>query len=173
MGLFDFLFNIKKYETIDYCYVNYHNKLKGIQKFHQDHPEIPIYGFFRKDIQQILEIYPDLKIHHIKTTLPYSSTKSGVFIDHYPTFNKEKEVIESMNLTKVYFFTSLDSAIFKLIKTENITRILKSLNVKEEEVLSHSYISNAIKNIQKKNQSKIKTEWLADSTEEWFKKNIL
>ena len=117
MGLFDFLFPKKTYNAIDYWYVNQSQKQQGIVKLAKENPGISIYSYFKKDIETFNKLYPELKIKHINLYPVHNNDSICIIIDHYPLYKKEQAVLAALKVPTIYFFSSLDSIIFKKINT--------------------------------------------------------
>jgi hypothetical protein len=93
-----------------------------------------------------------------------------IFIEHYPLAEKEQQVFAALG-ADVHIFSSLDEGFFKLFGGERISVLLDKIGMEENEGLSHSMITKAIRNAQDKIASKLTLEQSAGSMEEWMHKN--
>ncbi|MBL7733032.1 MAG: hypothetical protein JNM88_17815 [Chitinophagaceae bacterium] len=103
---------------------------------------------------------------------PQAGGKIPIFAEHYPLRSKENELYEKMNLKGVQVYSSLKEPLFLQFGGERIVELMKKLGIKEDEVLEHAMISNAIKNAQEKIAKKISYEQSAQSQDDWFKRNL-
>jgi preprotein translocase subunit SecA len=63
--------------------------------------------------------------------------------------------------------------LFKQFGGERIQMMMKQLGVEQQEMLEHPMISKSLENAQRKLEKKVGTEHLANSPEEWFRKNSI
>ena len=98
--------------------------------------------------------------------------KMIVFAEHYPLSQKEQALFKTLNLKKVPVTSSLDEPLFMHFGGEKTIEIMKSLGMKEDEVIGHSFITSAIRNAQQKLEKKVKVEKQASSAQEWFTLNL-
>ncbi len=99
-----------------------------------------------------------------------------VFTEHYPTFQKEKDLLDSLEIQlqgkfDVVFCTHLQHPLMQIFGSERIQKLMEMLGVGEEECIEHSMISTSIERAQKKVGEKVITEALASSAESWFRLN--
>lgn len=103
---------------------------------------------------------------------PQYTNLTPVFAEHYPLRSKEEELFARMSLPSVQVYSSLAEPLFQKFGGDRIIDLMQKLGMKEEEVIEHKMISNAIRNAQDKIGKKINYEQSAHSQEDWFKKNL-
>ncbi len=97
--------------------------------------------------------------------------------EHYPTPTPEQHLLEALRRIPaasmwLTYFESLDSLLFQRFTSERFHTLLKTMGFKEEEELSHKFITQAIRNAQKKVKSETPFEKQTDSAEDWFRENL-
>lgn len=98
--------------------------------------------------------------------------KIAVFGEHYPIHSKEEALYKKLNLEKVEVFSSLREPLFEKFGGDKIIHLMLQLGMKEDEVIEHTMISNAIRKAQDKIEQKLLLEQTAHSQEEWLIKNV-
>jgi hypothetical protein len=101
-------------------------------------------------------------------------------LENHPNYNKETNILDLINAAaqrfnrvfKVTFYGSLEENIFKHFRGENITRLLKLLEIQENESISHSMIYSSLVRGQKKIAETLKNEQESYSMKEWWEKNM-
>jgi hypothetical protein len=97
--------------------------------------------------------------------------RSVVFIEHYPMPAKEQQVFATIETGTVTVYSSLDEGLFRLVGGDHISAMLDKLGMDENEGLTHSMISKAIRNAQERIAAKLTIDQSANSMEEWMQKN--
>jgi len=95
-----------------------------------------------------------------------------VFLEHFPLYAKEEELVKNWDVKKLDVYNSLDEPLFKYFGGDKIIALMKQMGIKEEEVIEHSLISKSIRNGQENLAKKINFEQSASSQKEWIEKNI-
>ena len=95
-----------------------------------------------------------------------------VFGEHYPVRAKEEELWQNLNLENVTIYSSLEEPLFQRFGGERIITLMKQLGMEENETISHTMISQSIRNAQEKIAKQVSFEQTAGSQEDWFKKNL-
>jgi hypothetical protein len=92
--------------------------------------------------------------------------------EHYPLPAVELEFFKRLNLTEVPVLSSLDEPFFEKFGGAKTTGLMRTLGMKENEVLGHPMISKSIRNAQEKIGAKVKNEKKARSQREWMVLNV-
>lgn len=95
-----------------------------------------------------------------------------IVAEHYPLQQKETDLFTSLGLAEVTIFSALDEPLFSLFGSENIIRLMQTMGMKDDEPVSHSYITAAIHRAQEKIAAQVTLEQSAVSQEEWFRRNV-
>ncbi len=98
--------------------------------------------------------------------------KNVVFAEHYPLHQKELTLVENWPLEKIIVYSSMDEPLFKHFGSEKMIPLMKLLGMKEDEVIEHSFVTKSIIKGQAKIAALVTIEQLANSQEEWLKKNL-
>ena len=99
--------------------------------------------------------------------------KKVLFLEHHPLVEKEKEMLEKLQLKEAIFYSALDEPLFKHFGTDRIISIVERLGLSENEGIEHTMITNAIKNAQEKISKQVVIDHTAQSQADWFSKNIV
>lgn len=103
---------------------------------------------------------------------PQLAGKTVLFAEHYPMRSKEEELYRKMNLKTVQVFSSLKEPLFQWFGADKIIQMMKQLGMKEDEVIEHSMVSNAIRNAQEKIEKRVLLDQAALSQNDWLEKNL-
>lgn len=101
-----------------------------------------------------------------------TNNKLVVMIEHYPLERTEQDFFKRLQLKDVPVLSALDEPLFMQFGGERMIELIKKLGTDENEILSHSMISSAIKNAQRKLGMQIVAEQKATSQEKWFAQNL-
>lgn len=101
--------------------------------------------------------------------------KSYIIVaEHYPLFERDEDVIawiSRISSSTVCFYESMDSELLKPFGSEKIVSLLEKMNWDKNTFMSHSFITKAIENAQRKISEKTTCDVRADSAEKWFEYN--
>lgn len=128
-----------------------------------------------KNTQAIFSNASDWTERCILANQVHSSQTDGkkvVMAEHYPLQQKEKDLFDRLHLSGVEIWSALDEPLFKEFGSDKIVKMMKQLGMKEDEVIEHSMISDAITNAQKKIWERLVTDQAAASQEEWLHLNL-
>jgi hypothetical protein len=99
-----------------------------------------------------------------------------LLLGRYPLPDVENRVIESLAThfpgSSMSFCLSLDDAFFEIFGSNNLSPMMESLGMKDDEFVEHKLVSKAIRNAQEKLARNILAEVKAHSEKEWMEKNI-
>jgi preprotein translocase subunit SecA len=115
--------------------------------------------------------------NYLRDRLPLETKEVVIlFAEHYPLFNAEERVLKSLesfgNHVSFFFYNSFDDPLLTRFGAVNTVELIKSLGIKEDEMISSPMITKAITRIQKKIGSKVKFEIRSFSMEDWFEQNL-
>ncbi|NVO03951.1 MAG: hypothetical protein HXX09_14740 [Bacteroidetes bacterium] len=178
MGLFNF-FN-KKTDTIqvrDLVWISHSAKLKGCINLLKEFPEAIIVSWFPETQKIFSNYFSENGIQkEVKLTRTFSLAFKGqmpiIFLEHYPLKSKEVELMRNWDIEKVIILSSLDEPFFENFGSERIIGLMKTMGMKDDEFIENTMISSAIENAQNKIEKKIAFDNAANSSKEWFAKNI-
>lgn len=94
--------------------------------------------------------------------------KMVVFAEHYPLMQAEQDLFSKLNQNDVPVLSSLDEPIFKNFGGDKIAEVMKSMGMKEDEVIGHTMVSKSIQRAQKALAKNFSAEGKALSQKEWF-----
>jgi preprotein translocase subunit SecA len=99
-----------------------------------------------------------------------------LFAEHFPLFSVEESIFKSMEplgkRLSYTFYLSFDEPLLARFGAGNIIEVLAKLGMDKDEMISHTMISAAIKNVQKKIEASVKFEIRSFSMEAWFENNL-
>jgi hypothetical protein len=149
-----------------------------------------VVDLWKKDPEMVIIAWFNSTFHHLEallakeTTSPlflflagdaHSSALSGkkiIFAEHHPLRNKEQELFKQLQLREAIVHSALDEPLFKHFGGEKIIQMMMKLGMKEDSMIEHKMISNAIENAQEKIGNKVLTELTASSQQEWIDRNL-
>ncbi len=169
-------------EIIDLVCLHHKSKLAGFLKLFNAYPGAVVMAWFpdtEKEFRDYLIQNSDEGTENkfsIKTpgTISSFSVKKKVVIllEHYPLREKEEELLKYWEAEKVYVLNAIDEPLFKFFNGDRIITLMGKLRMSENEMLDHPLIQRSIHQAQYKLSKLCKLDRPADSSEEWFKKNI-
>jgi hypothetical protein len=173
-------FSKKELETkvVDRVFISSTAKQAAVREQLRNNQSITILTWFEEsyDLIQTLiksnnlqaEIYlpREIAAHNIRG-------KAVLFLEHYPLINKEKKLLEKLQLKEAIFYSALDEPIFKHFGGGHIISMMEKLGLSENEAIEHPMISSAIKNAQEKISKNVTIDHSALSQADWFSKNIV
>jgi hypothetical protein len=177
------MFNLfkKKEESvkvIDKIWMTQDAKWNGIINLWKKDREIVIIVWFNSSLQHLETLIAGETISAPSLFLArdvHSSQLSGkkiVFAEHYPLRKKEQETFLQWHLNETVIYSGLDEPLFKHFGGDNIIKMMKQMGMKEDSIIEHKMISNAIENAQAKIEKKVLIENTANSQQEWLERNL-
>ncbi len=183
MGFFD-LFG-KKEEGADNAvlrdkvYISAQGKMNACLELAKEQPEMVFIAWFSETVNRFSTFFSDHGLDEgrvkLATTFHPASHPNAplVFLEHYPLAAKELEFAEKHHLASSLVFSSMDEPLFVFFGSEKMIPLVKLLGIKENEPIEHSYVSQSIHKGQHKIADKVTSEHLADSQDEWMRKNMV
>lgn len=176
------MFNLfKKKETsikiVDKIWMNESAKIQSIIKDLAKNKETVFIFWFDDTLERVKNILPekDSSQYSLLNTREAASIHLPVgkliFAEHYPLPQKEKELFEKLKLAEAEVWSAMDEPLFKEFGSEKIVQMMKQFGMKEDQVIEHNMISKAIHNAQEKIEAKVTLDQMANSQEEWLRKN--
>jgi hypothetical protein len=101
-----------------------------------------------------------------------ANNKKLILLEHYPLLKKEIDFISNINPPQVIVLSSLDEPLFEQFGSDKIIQMMKNLGMKDDETIQHPMITKAIAQAQNKLENKVVVENTANSSKEWFERNI-
>lgn len=153
-------------------------KEKAILSLVQGDPTLRLVYWFRETGQhyrQLLEaagLPATVVVEARSLRVEESLAPKIVFIERYPLADKENEVM-AMWPDHVYpAYSSLDEPLFLHFGSERIAGVMKSLGMKEDEVVEHNMITQSLARGQEKIANQVSFDQGAQSQAEWMRKHI-
>ena len=97
--------------------------------------------------------------------------KNPVFAEHHPMHAKEIELVCNWPQKKLFVYTALDEPLLMHFGSDKVITLMKTMGMKEDEMIENTMVSNAIGHAQKKIAAKVSMEQSANSQAEWMMKN--
>ncbi len=118
------------------------------------------------------------KVHNIRQNSLNSEKQplTFLFVEHYPIFSKEEVILNKIGELTAYnasvlFYISLNEPLLQMFGSEKITSLMKTLGLKDDECVTHSFVTKSIENAQKKLEKKVVNDIETRSQDDWFKRN--
>jgi len=97
-------------------------------------------------------------------------------LEHHPLYSVENDFFKHLNNFDIEihltFNLSLDEPLFSIFGKDNIENMMRQMGMTEEEHITHTLITKAIENVQKKTEKKAVSFTDANNADEWYKKNM-
>jgi hypothetical protein len=115
--------------------------------------------------------------NYFRDRLPLETKEVVIlFAEHYPLFKTEERLLKSLesfgNHVSFSFYNSLEDPLLTRFGAVKTVELVKSLGIKEDEMISSPLITRAIERVQKKVGSMVKFEIRSFSMEDWFEQNL-
>jgi len=173
MGIFSFFGNKSMAPKTDIIWITDKAMLNGCIKFFPEYKADMYIAWFddtAEKFSRFLNEENNMNIS-IKTTKNLQSyqldNKKIIFLEHYPLYSKEDNLLRSSSPVNVCFINSLDDGIFQIFRS-NIANLMRTLGLDENEYIENPLVSKSIVNAQKRLEKKVKDDFYARSSEEWF-----
>ena len=173
MGIFN-LFKSSSAPRNDMVWQTHEAKLEGCLKMLTAKPVDICLAWFedtRDKFDRFLntEHQRDIKIVMAKSLFnDYLDNKSVLFLEHYPLYSKEANLLAGKNVHEVWFLSSLGDPIFKLFG-DNLLSLMQKLGMGENECIEHNMVSKSILNAQKKLEKEVWSDFSATSGDDWLR----
>jgi hypothetical protein len=95
-----------------------------------------------------------------------------IFAEHYPLFQKERELYKKLHLPLIEVYSSLDEPLFKHFGSDRITEMTNRINCSENEPFHSRLVTAAIKKAQEKIACMVALEQGATSQAGWLMRNL-
>jgi len=174
MGLFNVFKGNKTFPRTDFTWQTKQAKLQGCADFLSKNKVDLCVAWFEDTYNMYQSVINkgmqrNTKIELAKTLFPYSlDNKVVLFLEHYPLYSKEDNLIGKAKPTKVYFVNSLDDSLLMLF-SGNIGEMMKKMGMKDDECLEHKMISSSIVKAQKKVEKEVWSDYSAKSGDDWIR----
>ncbi len=86
-----------------------------------------------------------------------------LFAEHHPHLYHEEAIIKEIetlctsNYPSIVFFASLDEPLMQHFGSQSIIELMKKMDIKEDEVISHSMVTKSVENAQRKIAKRVTT----------------
>jgi hypothetical protein len=154
--------------------------------------EVFLFCFFDKSIARLQPLMQNnttliLNAEKLKNDFANVTLRSNIqqkhqpiflFAEHHPHLYLQEAIIKEIetlcigNNPAIGFFTSLDEPLMQHFGSQNIIELIKKMELKEDEVISHSIVTKSVENAQRKIAKKVPYEIRAKSQEEWVIMNL-
>lgn len=95
-----------------------------------------------------------------------------IFAEHYPLYQKEKELYKKLRITQAEVYSSLDEPLFRHFGSERLYKLLQKMDCNENEPIHHKIVDKAIKKAQDKIAGVVTFELGATTQADWLMKNL-
>ncbi|HET6996683.1 MAG TPA: hypothetical protein VFI06_16930 [Chitinophagaceae bacterium] len=177
------MFNLFKKKTgsvkvIDKIWMSEEAKWKGIVNEWKQDPELVIITWFDATYRHLQTVFAENGLSPVSLFFsrqvngPEIAGRKIIFAEHYPLPGKEQDAFGRWKLKEVIVHSAMDEPLFKHFGGDKIIEMMKQLGMKEDGMIMHKMISQAIMNAQEKIEKKVVTETPANSQEEWLQRNL-
>ena len=114
------------------------------------------------------ENHINIEIKMVETLRLYDlNNKTAVFLEHYPGYNREENLLSDNKPAHVCFMSSLDDTFFQLFRGY-MDKLVRNMGLEEGQCIEHRMVSNAVIKAQKGLDKQIPNDFNARSGEEWM-----
>jgi hypothetical protein len=177
MGLFNFSKKEATPAIQDMIWMSQTAKLNGCLKLVQQQ-DVVVVGWFSDTVDLFNKFLNEqnrlgVEILQARSVMAIQAgNKKLILLEHYPLLKKEIDFIANINPPQVIVLSSLDEPLFEQFGSDKIIQMMKSLGMKDDEMIQHPMITKAIAQAQNKLEKKVVVENSANSSKEWFERNI-
>ena len=179
MGLFDLFSKKEKLpQMTDKIWKNQSGKYGGLLKLIEQYPDAVCISWFPETqsvFDQFLKssVSKQIEIKMARYIQPSQvENKTVIFLEHYPLRIEEEKLIQFWNPNEIFVLSSLDEPLFEIFGGQRIVTMMENMGLKDDEQIQHAMITKSIKRAQEKLQEKVLTENTANSSKDWFIKNM-
>jgi hypothetical protein len=142
-------------KVTDHVWLKENNKFENILRRLDADPRVICLVWDHHTMAKLSALSPSENISSRLLMAAHADRKSigdvpVVFSEHHPSAVKEQELFRRLQLKTVEVYTSLDEKFLTPLLNDSFQRIMDQLGLKEDEELSHSMISSAIRKAQDK-----------------------
>lgn len=165
-------------KIIDKVVISQEAKLQAMFNLWEVNKNIQFIFWFEESLRQAESFFatqttdPIALLTAREATANLLTGKIAVFGEHYPIYSKEETLYKRLHLEKVEVFSSLREPLFNKFGGDKIIQMMQQLGMKEDEIITHSLVSKAIRNAQDKIEKKVLIEQTAYSQQDWLTKNV-
>jgi len=173
MGIFDVFNKISAVPRTDLVWITSAAKQKGaVDYLTKNRPDLCVAWFeqtqrtFNRHLNEENHLNIEIKLAG-SMRLYDLNNKTAVFLEHYPVYSKEANLLSEYRPAHVCFLNSLDDPLFQLFGG-NIASLMRGLGLGEDEYIENDMVRNAVMKAQKKLEKKFRDDFYARSGEEWM-----
>jgi hypothetical protein len=153
-------------------------KYQGLLAIYKKEPAIVFIGWFADTIHGFRDFLKENGVDEncVKDARTVSrhhlEERPVVFLEHYPLHEKEKALVEELQLGEAVVHGALDEAIFIHFGSEKMMPMIKMLGFKASDPIQHPYVTSSVTKAQEKMAAKVVVEQSANSQAAWLEKNL-
>jgi hypothetical protein len=173
MGIFDVFNKISAVPRTDLVWITSAAKQKGaLDYLTKNRPDLCLAWFeqtqrtFNRHLNEENHMNIEIKLAGSMRLFDLNK-KTAVFLEHYPVYSKEANLLSEYRPDHVCFLNSLDDSIFQLFGG-NVASLMRGLGLGEDEYIENDMVGNAVMKAQKKLEKKFRDDFYARSGEEWM-----
>jgi hypothetical protein len=165
-------------KVTDKIWMSEEAKWKGIVNEWKQNPELVIIAWFDATYRHLQTVFAENTTGPVSLFIsrqingPEIADRKIIFAEHYPIPAKEQDAFGRWHLKEAIVHSAMDEPLFKHFGGEKIIEMMKQLGMKEDGVITHRMISQAIINAQEKIEKKVVAETPANSQQEWLQRNL-
>jgi hypothetical protein len=164
--------------VVNTVFMNVSGKNKRLLSLVMQNPQPVFVCWFEASASAIKLLFESQGMTDVQVVLPHETAgvrlSSLIFCEHHPSYNTEQQRFLQWGLKQAHVITSLDEALFKTFGSSSVVDLMKKMGMQEDEPITHSMVSAAIKKAQEKIDRKFNgLEQAARSQEDWLAKHIV
>lgn len=173
MGIFNLFKKNTSVPRIDLVWLASAAKYKGtLDHLKQNRTDLCVAWF--EETQQAFNRYLNEENHlgiDIKMAESLSmydlNNKNIVFLEHYPVYTREENLLSTYRPSHVCFMNSLEDTLFLLFKGK-INTVMQAMGLEQDQYIESDMVSNAVIKAQKKLEKSIPSDFNVHSAKEWM-----
>ncbi len=173
MGIFGF-FGKKEtgLKVIDQVWMSDNAKFKACAAYKKNHPDVLFVAWFEDTLDKAQHYFKENNINeklYLASELTYTWTNQTViFLEHHPLRTEEEKKAAELGQTEITVCSSLTEPIFQSYGGDRIIAVMQKMGMAEDEMISHSMVSDSIKRAQQSIAEKLTIPGSARSQADWL-----
>jgi len=173
MGIFNLFNKEPAISRTDLIWINYAAKLNGTRDYLSKNKTDLCVAWFEETHRGFTRFLNEENHMNIGISMAGSlrlydlGGKNAVFLEHYPLYKKEADLLSNYKPASVCFMNSLDDALFQIFGG-NIAALMRGMGLGEEEYIENSMVTSSVIKAQKKVEKKIREDFYVRSGQEWI-----
>ena len=165
----------KKKESLtvhDKIWITEKAKFEACINFKKENVNIFLIAWFEETKNNLEEYFKEnnleVEIHLADQLSLMDQGKEFIFVEYHPLQTEERRIAEKFGVKEITVLSSISEPIFSLFGGDKIGYVMRSMGMKEDEMIEHNMISKSIMRAQEKIAQKSTQNRSAKSQTDWL-----